>query len=169
MESSKYTFLSINLNEYIMVTEQERTTRIDVGKADPKAYEVMLLLERYIRESGIPKNVYELIKIRASQINGCAYCVNMHTRDARKLGETEQRLYTLSVWRDTQFFTEEERAVLAFTEEVTRIGQTQHVSDEVYNEMTKHYSDKEIAQFTMAVITINAWNRIGVTTQMLPD
>jgi AhpD family alkylhydroperoxidase len=151
-----------------MVTEQKQT-RIDIGKADPKAYEVMLLLERYIKESGISKNLYELIKVRASQINGCAYCVNMHTRDARKLGETEQRLYTLSVWRDTQFFTEEDRAVLAFTEEVTRIGQTQNVSDDVYNELTKHYDDKRIAQLTMAVITINAWNRIGVTMQMFPD
>ena len=153
-----------------MHTKTTTSARVDINRAEPRAYEVMRLLEQYIKEeTDISPLLYELIKIRASQINGCAYCVNMHTRDARKLGETEQRIYALSVWRDAPFFSDEERAVLAFTEEVTCIGATHHVSDEVYNQLARLFDEKRIAQLLMAIITINGWNRIGVTTKLIPD
>jgi AhpD family alkylhydroperoxidase len=98
-------------------------TRININEIDPAAYKAMYALEAYIQKSGLDKKLYELIKIRASQINGCAFCLNMHTKDARKLGETEQRIYVLNAWRETNFFTKEEQAALALTEEVTNIQQ----------------------------------------------
>jgi len=138
--------------------------RIKLSKADPKAYEAMLGLEKYLAESGLDKKLYELIKTRASQINGCAYCINMHVRDAMKIGETAQRLFLLDAWRETELYTEKERAVLALTEAMTLITEG-HVPDEIYQEASAHLTDQELAAVVMAVVAINGWNRIAITTR----
>lgn len=138
--------------------------RINLSKVSPEAYEAMIGLESYIAKSGLDKKLYELIKTRASQLNGCAYCINMHTRDAMKLGETPQRLFLLDAWRETELYSERERAVLALTEEMTLIA-GRHVSDDVYNEAAKHLTDKELAAVIMSVVAINGWNRISITAQ----
>lgn len=138
--------------------------RINVSKVAPKAYEAMIGLEKYLALSGLDKTLYELIKTRASQINGCAYCINMHTRDAMKLGETAQRLFLLDAWRETELFTEKERAVLALTEAMTLLTNG-HVSDEVYKNAEAHLTPNELAAVIMAVVAINGWNRIAITTR----
>jgi AhpD family alkylhydroperoxidase len=135
--------------------------------ANPAAYRAMLQLEQYVRGSGLNLTLLELIKIRASQINGCAFCIDMHTKDARLHGETEQRVYALNGWRETPFFTPEERAVLAFTEAVTLIA-TDHVSDALYEEVSRYFSAEQIANLLMAIVTINAWNRIAIATRIVP-
>ena len=145
----------------------EMQSRMELGKTNAAAYQAMLHLERYVRGSGIKPTLLELIKIRASQINGCAFCIDMHTKDARVNGETEQRIYALNAWRETPFFTPEERAVLALTEAVTLIA-TDHVSDEIYNEVSRHFATDEIANLLMAIVTINGWNRIAITTRIVP-
>ena len=138
--------------------------RIKLSKADPKAFEAMLGLEKYLAESSLDKKLFELIKTRASQINGCAYCINMHTRDAMKIGETAQRLFLLDAWRETNLFTAKEKAVLALTEAMTLIAGNP-VSDEIYNNAKEHLSDKEFAAVILAIVAINGWNRISVTLQ----
>lgn len=143
-------------------------SRINVLKVDPKAYEAMIGLEKYLAQSGLDKILYELIKTRASQINGCAYCINMHTRDAMELGETAQRLFLLNAWRETELFTEKEKAVLALTEAMTLITNG-HVSDEVYKNAEAHLTPNELAAVIMAVVAINGWNRIAITTRMPLD
>lgn len=140
--------------------------RMELG-VESAAYRAMLQLERYVRGSGINPTLLELIKIRASQINGCAFCIDMHTKDARLNGETEQRIYALNTWRETPFFTPQERAVLAFTEAVTLIA-AHPVSDEIYDEVSCYFSQAEIANLLMAIVTINGWNRIAITTRMVP-
>ena len=115
----------------------------------------------YVRESGLEPPLLELVRLRASQINGCAYCMDMHTKDARAHGETEQRLYATTVWRETPFFSERERAALEWTEALTEIARG-HVPDEVYNSVRQHFSEKELVDLTMAVIAINGWNRLAV-------
>ena len=135
--------------------------------ANPAAYRAMLQLEQYVRGSGLNPTLLELIKIRASQLNGCAFCIDMHTKDARIHGETEQRIYALNGWRETPFFTPEERAVLAFTEAVTLIS-TDHVSDALYQEVSQYFSAEQIANLLMAIVTINAWNRIAIATRIVP-
>lgn len=142
--------------------------RIDLYKVSPEAYAPMLLLEKYITESELEFSLYELIKTRASQINGCAYCINMHTRDAMKAGETAQRLFLLDAWRETDLYTQKERAVLALTEEMTLIS-NHYVSDEVYDEVAKHCSEKELAAIIMAVVVINGWNRMAIATKKTLD
>jgi AhpD family alkylhydroperoxidase len=137
-------------------------------KIEGKAYEAMMGLEKYLEDTSISPIHQEMIRIRASQINGCAYCINMHTKDARAVGETEQRIYALSAWRDTPFFTPEERAILALTEEITLIS-SHGVSDETYAEAERVLGKKQLAEVYMAVITINAWNRIGVGLKMQPE
>jgi len=140
-----------------------------MGKVQPAAYKAMDALDNYVSNSGIDKIHQELIRIRASQINGCAYCVNYHTRDARKLGETEQRLYLISVWREAKnVFTEEEQLLFAMTEEITLIHQ-HGLSDELYNKAIEIFGEEKTAQVIMAIITINAWNRIGVGLNMQPE
>ena len=114
--------------------------------------------------AGIDPKLRELIRIRASQLNGCAYCVDMHTKDARAIGETEQRIYALPVWRETPFFTGRERAALAFTETVTRMADT-HVPDEAYAAVAKEYTEQEVAALVSLIVMINAWNAVGVTTR----
>ncbi|MBS1579347.1 MAG: carboxymuconolactone decarboxylase family protein [Bacteroidetes bacterium] len=137
--------------------------RINVYKALPEAFDAMISLEKALEKSGLDKKLYELVKTRASQINGCAYCINMHVRDAMKIGETAQRLFLLDAWRETELYTPKERAVLALTEAMTKIAGTQ-VSDEVYDEAAKHLTEKELAAVIMAVVAINGWNRIAITT-----
>jgi len=136
--------------------------RINLAKADPKAMEAMIGLEKYIAQSGLDKKLYELIKTRTSQMNGCAYCINMHVRDAMKLGETAQRLFLLDAWRETELYTPKERAVLALTEAMTFITNG-HVPDEVYNDAAVHLSEQELAAVIMTIVTINGWNRISIT------
>lgn len=142
------------------------STRIKMNETNPEAYKAMIEFDKFLATTNIPPLHKEMIKIRASQINGCSYCVDKHTKDARKLGETEQRIYALTVWRDTPFFSPEERAILALTEEVTLIHQ--HVSDATYAEAAKYFDEKTIGQLIMAIIIINAWNRIGIATHMMP-
>ncbi|KLT70802.1 MULTISPECIES: carboxymuconolactone decarboxylase family protein [unclassified Flavobacterium] len=136
--------------------------RIVIPKVAPEAYQAMLGLEKYIASTSLSPIHKELIKIRASQVNGCAYCINMHTTDARKLGLSEQRIYLLSAWREADVYTEEEQAILALTEEVTLISN--HVSEEVYQNAARFFDEKYLAEIIMMIITINAWNRIGITT-----
>jgi AhpD family alkylhydroperoxidase len=142
--------------------------RLDYGKAAPEAYGAMLALEGKVRNLGIDPTLLELIKIRASQINGCAFCLDMHTRDARKHGETEERIYQLSAWHESPAFTERERAALGWTDALTLVAET-HAPDDVYDEACRHFSEKELVDLTLAVVTINAWNRIAVGFRRLPD
>lgn len=141
--------------------------RIRIKKASPAAYKAMAGMEAYLAATRISPLHHDLIRIRASQINGCSYCIDLHTKSARALGETEQRIYALSVWEETPFFSEEEKAILALTEEVTLIHN--RVSDEVYERAAKLFDEEYLAQIIMAIITINAWNRIGVSTRMSPE
>lgn len=141
--------------------------RIDYRKFAPEAMKSMFGLEKYIAESGLDEKLVHLIKMRASQMNGCAFCIDMHSKDARALGETEQRLYELDAWRETPFYTDRERAALEWTESLTLVSQT-HVPDSVYEEVKKHFSEKEIVDLTIVVSTINAWNRIAIATRAVP-
>jgi AhpD family alkylhydroperoxidase len=142
--------------------------RLILKKVAPEAYEGMIALEKYLAQSGLDKKLYELIKLRASQINGCAYCINMHTRDALKLGESAQRLFLLDAWQETELYTDKERAVLALTESMTLIANNQ-VPDETYKEAAKQLTEKELAAVIMAVVAINSWNRIAITTRQKLD
>lgn len=142
-------------------------SRIKIDEVEPAAYKAMYALENYLKTTRIDPRHKELIKIRASQINGCAFCIDMHTKDARKLGETEQRIYALNAWRETPFFDEQERALLALTEAVTLIS-SNHVPDEVWNKAAAVFNEVYLAQMIMAIATINAWNRIAISTRMEP-
>jgi AhpD family alkylhydroperoxidase len=143
-------------------------TRIDAQKVSPAAYKAMLNLEMYVRHSsGIEPPLLELVKVRASQINGCAFCLDMHTKDARAGGETEQRLYTLSAWRETPFYTDRERAAMEWTEAVTLIGEG-HVPDEVYERVRQRFTEEELVNLTLAVVAINGWNRLAIAFRALP-
>jgi len=141
--------------------------RMDYGKAAPGVMRAMHALDSYLANCGLEPGLKELVKLRASQINGCAYCVDMHSLDARALGETEQRLYALSVWQETPFFTERERAALLWTEKLTLIS-LDHVPDEVYEQVRPYFSDEELANLTLAIATINAWNRFGIGFRDVP-
>lgn len=136
--------------------------RIVIPTVAPEAYQALMNLESYISKTSLTPTHKELIKIRASQINGCAFCINMHTADARKNGETEQRIYLTSVWREADVYTEEEKAILALTEEVTLISN--HVSEEVYQNAARLFDEKYLAEIILAIITINSWNRFAITT-----
>ena len=137
-------------------------SRIDYKKVAPKALQAMFALEEYSRGSGLEPELLELVRLRASQINGCAYCVDMHTKDARANGETEQRLYAVAVWREAPFFSERERAALVWTEAVTLISQNQ-VPENIYEIARSQFSERELIDLTMAVIAINGWNRLAVS------
>ncbi|MCJ1878217.1 carboxymuconolactone decarboxylase family protein [Pseudomonas nitroreducens] len=143
------------------------SARLEWAKAAPDAYKAMLGLEQALAKSGLETSLLELIRLRASQINGCAYCVNMHANDARKAGETEARLQTLSVWEETRFFSERERAALAWVESLTRLPE-KHAPQHQFDALREHFSDTEIANLTLAIATINAWNRFGVGMAMVP-
>ncbi|MBO6200929.1 MAG: carboxymuconolactone decarboxylase family protein [Chryseobacterium sp.] len=140
--------------------------RININTTEPHAYKAMLGLEAYLANTEISKTLKELIKIRASQINNCAYCLAMHTKDAIKYGESAERLFILSAWHEAEsHFTEEERVALKMTEEVTQVSQ-HGLSDETYQKALKFFSEKQVAEIIMAIVTINAWNRIAISTQL---
>lgn len=141
--------------------------RMDYAKTVPGASRAMYALHKYVEDSGLEHSLLELIKTRASQINGCAFCIDMHTKDARARGETEQRLYALNAWRETPFFTDRERAALAWTESLTLISET-HVPDDVYAEASQHFTEVELVNLTMAVIAINGWNRLAISFRSVP-
>jgi AhpD family alkylhydroperoxidase len=135
--------------------------RIDFGKAAPDGISALRTLEKYIRQSGLEPALLELVKMRASQINGCAYCLDMHSKDARARGETEQRLYVLPSWREAPFYSERERAALAWTEALTLISGND-VPDDVYQHALQHFSEKELVDLSLAIIAINGWNRLAI-------
>lgn len=141
------------------------TERLNLSKLVPEAYEILVNMEKYLSTTAISSKNRELIKIRASQINKCAYCLDMHTRDARKAGESEQRLYAITAWEESPLFTEEERALLSFTEAVTKISE-HGVSEDVYNKMSTFFSEKEIAQIIMIINQINCWNRNAIVAKI---
>jgi len=141
--------------------------RINYTQVAPDGYKAMAGLEQYARRSGLESSLLELVKTRASQINGCAFCLDMHTKDARVAGETEQRLYTLSAWHETPFFSDRERAALAWTEAVTRVADA-HVPDDVYEQARKHFSEKELVDLTLAIVAINGWNRLAIAFRTVP-
>lgn len=141
--------------------------RINYGRVAPGGYRAMAGLEKYVRESGLERSLLELIKLRASQINGCAYCLDMHWKDARASGESEQRLYSLDAWRETSYYTERERAALAWTEAVTQIAGN-HVPDELYEQVRPYFSEEELVNLTLAVVTINGWNRLAISFRTEP-
>ena len=140
--------------------------RMNYYQAAPEALKPMLDMEAYIKTCGLEHKLIELVKTRASQINGCAYCLHMHTKDARAAGETEQRLYALSAWRETPFYSERERAALAWTEAVTLISEG--VSDPLFQEVRQHLSEKELVDLTWAVVAINGWNRVAISCGVVP-
>jgi AhpD family alkylhydroperoxidase len=141
-------------------------TRFNLEQIDANAYSAMLTVEGYVRKTPLSHKYKELIKIRASQINGCAYCIEMHTADARKHGETESRIYALSAWRESPMFSREERALLALTEEVTLIANG-GLTDSTYAELQECFDDKTIAYALMQVVMINSWNRVAVATRLM--
>ena len=142
--------------------------RFDYQKAAPKgAVQAMYGLEHYVRTCGLEHSLLHLLKTRASQLNGCAFCIDMHTKDARAEGDTEQRLYALSAWRETPFYSDRERAALEWTEAVTLISQN-NVPDELYERVRKHFTEAELVSLTLAVIAINGWNRLSISFRVVP-
>jgi AhpD family alkylhydroperoxidase len=141
--------------------------RFDYAKVAPGAYQAMLGLEKYLHQSGLEESLLHLIKLRASQINGCAYCLDMHWKDLKAIGEQDHRLYELDAWEEAPFYSDRERAALAWTDVVTRVADSR-VPDDVYDEVRKHFSDKELADLTLAVATINAWNRLAISARTVP-
>jgi AhpD family alkylhydroperoxidase len=141
--------------------------RIDYYTASKEAMEAMLSLEKSVSRLGLEPQLLELVKLRASQINGCAFCVDLHTREARQAGETERRLYAVPVWRETRFFTERERAALTWTEAITLVADT-HAPDADYELLAAHFNKKEMTDLTLAIVTINAWNRLAIGFRKMP-
>ncbi|WNG24627.1 carboxymuconolactone decarboxylase family protein [Cystobacter fuscus] len=141
--------------------------RIDVAAVAPGAYRAMLGLEKYLSECGLEEGLLHLVKLRASQLNGCAYCIDMHWKDARALGETEQRLYGLGAWEESPYYSDRERAAFSWTESLTNLGEG-HVPDSVYEAVKPHFSERELADLTFAVVTINAWNRLAIASRTVP-
>lgn len=139
--------------------------RMNYREANPEAFHAMLHMEKFVKESGLEPKWLELIKIRASQLNGCAFCLDMHTKDARKLGETEQRIYLLNVWREAAVYSEAERAILALTEAVTLIAD-RGVPEDVYAQVRAHFDEKQTVSLIMAINVINSWNRLAISTGM---
>jgi AhpD family alkylhydroperoxidase len=141
--------------------------RIEYGKIAPEGREAMFGLESYVRQCGLEVSLLELVRLRASQINGCAYCIDMHTKDARAEGEAEQRLHALVAWEETPFFTERERAALAWTEAVTKVGEG-YVPESVFEHVRLHFSEKELVDLTLAIVAINGWNRLAISFRTVP-
>jgi AhpD family alkylhydroperoxidase len=141
--------------------ETNMTKRIDYKKASPGAFQAMLEMENYVRQCGLEHSLLELVKTRVSQINGCAYCLDMHTKDARAAGETEQRLYLLPAWRETTFFSERERTALAWAEALTQLS-GQEVPDGLYAQVQQQFDEKAMVDLTLAIIAINGWNRLAI-------
>ncbi|NUP00547.1 MAG: carboxymuconolactone decarboxylase family protein [Nonomuraea sp.] len=145
------------------------TQRIDIAQLAPEAYRGFLAVERYMHDSDLPGPTVELVKLRASQINGCGYCVHMHSADMKKNGESDERLWSVAAWREATVFTPAERAALALTEEATRLADRgEAVPDEVWEQAAEHYDEKQLAALVVSIAMINAWNRIGVTARLVP-
>ncbi len=141
--------------------------RIDLRHADSRIMQLLLSIERYLHGSSLGTRLQHLVKTRASQINGCAYCLDMHTKDARAEGESEQRLFALDAWRETPFFDERERAALEWTETVTRVAETR-VPDDVYERVRQQFTETELIDLTLAITNINAWNRLNIAFRTVP-
>jgi AhpD family alkylhydroperoxidase len=141
-------------------------SRFDIAKLKPDPLKIFLQLGAYLAHCGLEKSLLELVKIRASQINGCAYCIDMHTKDARAAGETEQRIYLLNAWREAPFYSDRERAALAWTEAVTLV--TGGVPDEVFAQAREQFSEQELADLTWAIVAINGWNRLSISARNVP-
>ena len=141
--------------------------RLEIQKVAPEAYRAMAALGSYVRNAGLEPRLLELVKIRASQINGCAFCIDMHTKDARALGETEQRLYGLTAWSETPFYSDRERAALAWTEALTLISQT-HAPDDVYEQARQYFTEAELVNLSIAIVHINSWNRLALGFRTVP-
>ena len=153
---------SVNIGVALSSKPSAMEARIDWKSVSAGAVEAIGKLSEYVRASGLEESLIDLVDLRASQINGCAYCVDMHTKDARARGETEQRLYAVAAWRDAPFFTPRERAALAWTEAVTRIADKE-ISDELYEEARRHFGEKELVDLTVAVLLINGYNRLNIS------
>ncbi|MBV8822387.1 MAG: carboxymuconolactone decarboxylase family protein [Ktedonobacteraceae bacterium] len=143
------------------------TPRIEYTKVAPGAVHAMGGLEKYLKDCGLEASLRELVKLRASQINGCAYCIDMHSKDARANGESEQRLYGLVAWQETPYYTERERAALAWTEAVTLIAEND-VPDELYEQVREQFSEQELVNLTLAIVAINGWNRLAISFRVVP-
>ena len=141
--------------------------RIDLYKLSPEGYKAMLGLEHYLSHSSIESKLLHLLKLRVSQMNGCAFCLDMHWKDLQVAGENEQRMYSLDAWRETSYYTDRERAALAWAEAVTDVTHG-HVPDEVYDQARQHFNEQELADLTLAVVTINSWNRISIAFRVVP-
>lgn len=141
--------------------------RINYAKAAPGVYDAMDALDRYLASTGLEESLLHLVRLRASQLNGCAYCIDMHWKDLRAIGETEPRLYALDAWRESPFYSERERAALAWTEAITRIADG-HAPDAVHDQAQLQFSERELADLTLAVATINAWNRLSISARLTP-
>lgn len=140
--------------------------RINIHALEPNSYKAMIGLENYLKSSGLSRHLIELIKIRASQINGCAYCLDMHTKDALANGEEARRLFAISAWWESPLFDEKERTALQMTDEITRISE-KGLTDDTYKKAKENFSDNEIAQIIIAIGVINVWNRIAVSTHLV--
>ena len=149
------------------MADKSTQPRLDLKKVSPDLFKAMLGLEKYVQSSGLEQKLRDLVKIRASQINGCAYCIVMHTNDARKHGESDEWMHLLNAWREAPIYSARERAVLAWTEAVTKISD-RHVPDDVYDEARRHFSEKELVDLTAAVIAINGWNRAAIAFRVTP-
>ena len=144
--------------------------RIDIGALAPAAYKAMAGLDAFVRHSALPKSLLDLIRLRASQINGCAYCVDLHSSDLKADGESDARVFAVAAWQEGPFFTEQERAALALTESMTRLSEGgDRVPDDVWAQAVKHFDETDLAALVTAIATINAWNRFGVATRMVPE
>ncbi|MEV8632272.1 carboxymuconolactone decarboxylase family protein [Streptosporangium sp. NPDC051023] len=142
--------------------------RLNVAELAPEAYKALLGLERFLHHSALPHATLELVKLRASQINGCGFCVDMHSHDAKQAGESDERLFSVAAWREAPYYTDAERAALALAEEATRLSdRAEAVPDHIWDEAAKHYDPETLAALVVAIATINAWNRIGVTTRLV--
>ena len=141
--------------------------RIDLMHVNPGIIQSMLGLERQVRQAGLDGRLLDLVRMRASQINGCAYCLDMHSKDARAEGETEQRLYGLDAWREAPYYTARERAALEWTEALTLVAET-HVPDDVYERVRQQFSENELAHLSLAVVAINGWNRLNIAARTVP-
>jgi AhpD family alkylhydroperoxidase len=150
------------------VKENTMEARLNPYKLAPGAYQALSNMEKYVKESGLERPLLELVKMRASQINGCAFCLAMHSRDARRAGESEDRLFLLDAWHEAPVYTPRERAALAWTEAVTLVSET-HVPNEVFAEAKQHFSETELVNLTMAVIAINSWNRMAIAFRAQPQ
>ena len=141
--------------------------RFDTTKVNPGIIQAMLGLEKQVSKSGLDNKLLDLVRMRASQVNGCAYCLDMHSKDARAAGETEQRLYGLNAWRETPYYSARERAALDWTEALTLVAET-HVPDDVYERVREQFSEDELAHLSLAIVAINGWNRLNVAARTVP-